>query len=292
MGRKLRDKPFSMEQLEARLMFAADLEPITLDGGRPYQDGMTDLPVIATDLVASILERRNDTTALMVRREIVFIDTQVPDYQDLVNDLLATSDDGRHVEVVLLDSQRDGVEQISKTLSGYQDLEAVHIVSHGRDGSIQLGNGWLTDETVDAYADSIEGWGQALTESADILLYGCDLAAAEEGRALINNLSILTGADVAASDDPTGHTALGGDWILEQRTGDIETAVAFSRAMEQNWSGSLAEYNVTTTTDGGPGSLRQAIIDAASGDTINLPAGTYTLTIPEDGLFPDTTGDL
>lgn len=35
---------------------------------------------------------------------------------------------------------------------------------------------------------------------------------------------------------------------------------------------------VTTTEDGGPGSLRQAIADAQPGETIALPAGTYTLT--------------
>jgi hypothetical protein len=35
---------------------------------------------------------------------------------------------------------------------------------------------------------------------------------------------------------------------------------------------------VTTTVDGGPGSLRQAIAEAQDGDTIALPAGTYVLT--------------
>jgi hypothetical protein len=35
---------------------------------------------------------------------------------------------------------------------------------------------------------------------------------------------------------------------------------------------------VTNTNDSGPGSLRQAIIDASPGDTVAVPAGTYTLT--------------
>jgi hypothetical protein len=35
---------------------------------------------------------------------------------------------------------------------------------------------------------------------------------------------------------------------------------------------------VTTTTDGGPGSLRQAIAEAQAGDTIAVPAGTYVLS--------------
>jgi uncharacterized repeat protein (TIGR01451 family) len=57
----------------------------------------------------------------------------------------------------------------------------------------------------------------------------------------------------------------------------------------------LATFSVTGTADGGPGSLRQAIIDAnntSGDDTINLPAGTYTLTIAGTGENAGATGDL
>src|SRR5689334_25260841 len=40
----------------------------------------------------------------------------------------------------------------------------------------------------------------------------------------------------------------------------------------------LAAPAVTNTDDDGPGSLRKAIADAADGDTIDVPPGTYTLT--------------
>jgi hypothetical protein len=39
-----------------------------------------------------------------------------------------------------------------------------------------------------------------------------------------------------------------------------------------------AAINVANTNDSGPGSLRQAIADAPAGETIVVPAGTYTLT--------------
>jgi hypothetical protein len=39
-----------------------------------------------------------------------------------------------------------------------------------------------------------------------------------------------------------------------------------------------AALTVTNTNDSGAGSLRQAIAEAGSGETINVPAGTYTLT--------------
>src|SRR3954447_2620592 len=40
----------------------------------------------------------------------------------------------------------------------------------------------------------------------------------------------------------------------------------------------LAAPAVTNTADSGPGSLRAAIAGAADGETIDVPAGTYTLT--------------
>src|SRR5215218_6265742 len=39
-----------------------------------------------------------------------------------------------------------------------------------------------------------------------------------------------------------------------------------------------AAPTVSNTGDSGPGSLRQALADAVTGDTIDVPAGTYTLT--------------
>ena len=38
----------------------------------------------------------------------------------------------------------------------------------------------------------------SLTEDGDILLYGCDIAAGEEGEAFIEELAELTAADIAA----------------------------------------------------------------------------------------------
>ncbi|HQZ36703.1 MAG TPA: choice-of-anchor Q domain-containing protein [Ilumatobacteraceae bacterium] len=54
-------------------------------------------------------------------------------------------------------------------------------------------------------------------------------------------------------------------------------------------------FVVTTTADGGLGSLRDAITQANANpgpDTINLPAGTYTLTIAGTNENSNATGDL
>jgi len=56
-----------------------------------------------------------------------------------------------------------------------------------------------------------------------------------------------------------------------------------------------AVFTVATTTDGGPGSLRQAIIEANAShvpDTIVVPAGIYALTLAGAGEDQSATGDL
>ncbi len=205
------------------------------------------------------------------RHELVLVDTATADYQKLVEDLFAERQDGRQVDVVLLDSQRDGIEQISAALAGYDDLDAVHVVSHGTDRAVKLGSTWLQVKNLEAYAGQIAGWGSALDVDADLLIYGCDLSAAENGRALLSAISELTGANVAASGNATGSVSLGGDWNLEYHVGNVNSPVVFSLDIQQNWTGLLNAFTVTNTNDSGAGSLRQAIIDA------NALAGTDTI---------------
>ena len=209
------------------------------------------------------------------------------DYDRLLADLVSQNDAQHHVEVYVLDGKRDGIEQISEVLADYSGLDAVHIISHGNDGAIDLGGSTLDSASLQASAGLIETWGEALGAEADLLIYGCNLAATEAGQSLVTALGELTGADVAASDDLTGSALLGGDWELEYATGDIEAGIAISEQAQQDWSNTLAVINVNTTADvvdgaDGVTSLREAIIEANAQpdhDTIMLGAGSYDLTI-------------
>ncbi len=156
----------------------------------------------------------------------------------------------------------DGIEQITEALAGHADLDAVHVLSHGTDGAVKLGDTWLTAENLDAYAGQINRWAGSLTAKADILFYGCDLAGSSDGEQLVEALHALTGADVAASSDDTGHESLGGDWDLEYMLGSVETEVAVSSALQSDWQGLLDTFTVTNTNDSGIGSLRLAIDNA------------------------------
>ena len=127
--------------------------------------------------------------------------------------------DGRHIEFVLIDAERDGIRKITDTLAQKRDLDAVHIISHAHDGAVRLGSAQLDFDSLLKRAAAIKKWGDALTANGDLLIYGCDLAASAEGKSLVDALARLTGADVAASEDLTGAAAKGGDWELEFRTG-------------------------------------------------------------------------
>ena len=150
-------------------------------------------------------------------REIVFIETNIADWQTLAAGV------SPNAEVVLLDAARDGLAQMAEWASTHSDYDAIHILSHGSQGALQLGSVMLTDADLAEREDDLARLGNALTADGDLLLYGCGVAAGDEGIAFIRDLAAATGADVAASDDLTGAVGLGGDWELEDQVGLIKT---------------------------------------------------------------------
>ncbi len=170
---------------------------------------------------------------------LVFIDGTVEDAHQLALSTLPG------VEAILLDPTQDGIAQITATLANRSDISSVHLIGHGSSGSLRLGNTVLNQATIAQYADSLNQWKTALTEDADLLLYGCNVASDSAGQAFVNQLSHLTDADVAASDDLTGNTALGGDWLLEYATGLIEAPLALQVQAMEAYQQVLADFQVS-----------------------------------------------
>ncbi|MEO1620162.1 MAG: DUF4347 domain-containing protein, partial [Cyanobacteria bacterium J06632_3] len=168
-------------------------------------------------------------------RSVAFVDSGLSQ-----SDLL-TAGLSEQQQVIQLHAGTDGVEQITQVLSQYQKLESVHIFSHGSSGALRLGNTTLTQAVMAEYKDDLQRWGNALLGEADVFLYGCDVAAGETGQAFIEQVAQLTGADVAASEDTTGHASLGGDWDLEATTGEVGSALSV-----EAYEGILPTYNGNT----------------------------------------------
>ncbi|SMP76114.1 Cadherin domain-containing protein [Neorhodopirellula lusitana] len=236
--------------------------------------------------------------------ELVVVDSSISNLEAVLDDLSQNRPDA---EVLVLDSGRDGVDQISELLDQRSGITSIHIVSHAEDGEIRLGQTKLGIDNLDAYAGQIANWQSAFTTDADILFYGCELGSDPGGIEFLESIATLTDADVAASDDDTGHSKWGGDWDLEYELGEIETEVAFSSEFQDSWQGKLASVTITVTStedninsSDGLTTLREAIIQAnentamGTGDeiTIELAAETYTITLSGAGEDTGYAGDF
>ncbi len=238
-----------------------------------------------------------DSPAISIARiEMVFLDESVADYEEILEDLRYRSSQGTQLEIVLIDPSQDGLQQINDRLGSLTaKLDAIHIISHGADRAVKLGNTWYDQQVVQEHEDHFRQWASVLKNDADILFYGCNLASSDDGRAILQSIADWTGADIAASDDLVGNARLGGNWILEYQLGSIQTQVVVSAALQQEWHGLLATFTVTTTADSGAGSLRQAIIDAnnlAGADTISFSISSGSQVISLSSILPTITGQV
>ena len=209
------------------------------------------------------------------RREIVFISTDIEDYEYLVSNLDPS------YEVFLIDSESDGIGQIAAALEGVSGVDAIHLLTHGSEGRLFLAGTEVNAETIEGiHRDGLEAIRASLSEDADFLLYGCDFTAGEDGLVAAELLSTILGADIAASTDGTGHADLGGDWDLETEVGLIESEML---SME-GWNGLLAPIVIVNTNNAT--TLANNII----GGGISLGTATYTGSAAQAGTFTSATG--
>jgi Domain of unknown function (DUF4347)/Domain of unknown function (DUF4082) len=166
-------------------------------------------------------------------RTIAFVDAAVADAMTVMANIQSDVK-------ILLDPTQDGIEQITQTLSRYQGLTGIEIISHGNTAQVQLGKNALDASSLSQYANKLQQWTNSFAPDADILFYGCNIAADAAGQAFVKELGSLTGADIAASTNLTGNVAKGGDWNLEYTTGKIETATPFTASLMTTYQGLLA----------------------------------------------------
>lgn len=142
-------KRLLLEELEPRLLLSADLsfglavpegsvlEASVLEVQHNLAEDMESADAV---LQASVMETQtlrfvvpdnwNTTDAAVTQtHELVIVNLSTPDYEIIVDDLVADRGDGRQFEVVILDADRGGIEQVSALLSERTDLDAVHIIT-------------------------------------------------------------------------------------------------------------------------------------------------------------------
>ncbi|QDT13085.1 DUF4347 domain-containing protein [Planctomycetes bacterium K23_9] len=243
------------EQMEDRVLFDAVVDDIDAQPAADVTDAAGFESVNVIQNIDDEIERIGTVAgarAASSASEIVFIDTGVEDLDVLLADLNQQTDE---FELVFLDPTTNGLTEIANHVSGRTEIEAIHILSHGDEGRIALGNTQVTTEQLNGlYADTLDRIGASLGSDADILIYGCDLAGGQNGQEFIDTFALLTRADVAASDDTTGHATLGGDWELEYATGAIQAKVVIGDAARGAFMGTLEFLDITAVVvaDGTP----------------------------------------
>lgn len=216
------------------------------------------------------------------QNHIVFIDSAVADYEKLAAGV------ERKTEVTILNSTKNGIAQITNKLAQCSNISTVHIVSHGNPGNLQLGNNFLNYENIYNYTAQLREWQKALSENAEIFIYGCNVAS--DGRNFLQRFAELTNANIAASDDLTGNAALGGDWELKVQIGEIRSPLIFSPAAMAEYQGLLSVENtisITATTanaveNGVNGVFRIQRTNSIDDLTVNLAIDNNSLATIDD----------
>jgi Ca2+-binding RTX toxin-like protein len=151
---------------------------------------------------------------------LIVIDSGVTDSQSLIN--AAASD----AEILPLNSQEDGIIQITNALRKKRNLRSLQILSHGCPGELQLGNTRLNLNTLKDYAPILQTWKAAFSKNADVLLYGCCVGAGDRGQQFVQQLTQQTQIPVAASTSLIGNAALGGNWQLDVNPAAVQSTLA------------------------------------------------------------------
>lgn len=168
---------------------------------------------------------------------VLFIESNVGDYQQLAASV------SLGIDVVVLDAKGDGLSQMADALAGRKNISAIHLISHGVKGALDLGALTLDRETLLERGADLKRMRAALRNDAELFLYGCEVGQGPEGQEFVAMLASATGAQVAASTNLTGARELGGDWLLESRTGAMRhAALAFPgyRAVLPTVAGTVA----------------------------------------------------
>jgi VCBS repeat-containing protein len=160
----------------------------------------------------------------LTNNRIVIIDERSDPNSEIRNYL-----DNKNVSFHTIKADQDGVSEISNILNKYHGVETLDIISHGSEGSLQLGNSVLNNDTLNDYYQELSSWADNFSQTADIMIYGCDVASGVDGVHFIKTVSEITGTDIASSDDTTGKS---GDWTLEHFLGEVESGLVIDSSAD------------------------------------------------------------
>ena len=131
------------------------------------------------------------------KREIAFIDRGVDDLATLLAGIRPD------VEPILLSNDEPAPRQMARAVQGREgQLDAIHVIAHGRPGEVSFSAGALTVETIDQYAADLAAAGAAVGSHGDLRLWSCAVAHGERGAAFIDAVARASNMYVTAAAGP------------------------------------------------------------------------------------------
>jgi len=200
----LRRKPLMLHALEQRYLFDAAAastlgdalsEQVALEqadqavavlAAPQNQDAVVDTDAdIALPLAVDATENN----------DLIFLDRRASNLDALLAGVAPSSD------LHLLDTNRDGLEQIQDVLADRPNVSRLQILAPSTAGAIQLGTATLDATSIRAdQAEPLAQIGQQLAVDAEVQIFGADLMSSEEGVATRVALEKATGVAVLSAE--------------------------------------------------------------------------------------------
>ncbi len=171
--------------------------------------------------------------ARTLKRAIAFIDGNVDDLGTLLASI------SPHVEPILLSDDEPAPRQMVRAVKRRADLDAIHVIAHGRPGEVSFGAGALSLDTTEEHAVELAEVGRMLRGGA-IYLWTCETARGRRGAAFVEALARASGAPIAASTQRVGAAARGGQWQLDARPGPIHESAPLTALGVASYAGVMA----------------------------------------------------
>jgi hypothetical protein len=180
------------------------------------------------------------------KREIAFIDRGVDDLATLLAGIRPD------VEPILLSNDEPAPRQMARAVQGREgQLDAIHVIAHGRPGEVSFTSGALTVEGVGLYASDFAEIGRSLPCGA-LQLWSCRTAQGKRGVHFVDALAYVSGVEVAASEGVIGAARAGGTWNLFNSQLQPSGNVPLIQGAIEGYTGILA-ININLINSGGTG---------------------------------------
>jgi hypothetical protein len=138
--------------------------------------------------------------------EVLFLDPSITNFDTALRDILLERD----VEIVSLDSAKDGVFQVAEFVRGRKGLKVIHLLCPGDEGSLSMGNCRLSGNSIsNGHRDAIKTIGQSLARDAEIRIYNRTFNPGHNDGQFVNELSNATGAFVIVNNSKST------EWLTE-----------------------------------------------------------------------------